>query len=200
MPLPKAIIFDFTGIFSNDDEILFIDAISRKHNIERSKVEEVFYKLQKEAEYGKLEEKEFCERFCKELSIPLDYGLLDFKFTLKKMINPEMMNLVDELRKKGFKLGLLSNDSNASWSRAKKALDIELHFDIIVFSHMVGARKPSEEIFQYLLKNLNLEKEEIIFIDDSEKNVKGAEDIGIKSFLFKTLDQIKKEILNFLDS
>lgn len=101
---------------------------------------------------------------------------------------PGMVELVSEIAERGDKrLYLLSNISigfaskyeNTPW--IKKLLD---KFDGLVFSGKLGIVKPSREIFEYLLTKYNLCADECIFIDDTEKNIKGAEAAGIKGYLF----------------
>ena len=42
---------------------------------------------------------------------------------------------------------------------------------------------------------LNIKADETIFIDDSKKNVLGAEDVGIKGYLFDgDADKLRKDI------
>ena len=69
-------------------------------------------------------------------------------------------------------------------------------FDGLVFSAPVGMVKPTPEIFHYLLDKFHLRAEECTFIDDSELNVEGARNVGIKAILFQNdVEKLKKEIL-----
>lgn len=53
-----------------------------------------------------------------------------------------------------------------------------------VFSAVCGFVKPSAEIFAHLCHTYSLRPEECLFVDDSEKNVRGAEAFGIRGYLF----------------
>ena len=44
--------------------------------------------------------------------------------------------------------------------------------------------KPNKEIFEHLLGKYNLNADECLFIDDSEKNIEGAKALGINGYLF----------------
>ena len=57
-------------------------------------------------------------------------------------------------------------------------------FDRCFFSAKCGKTKPHADIFNYLCKECNIKPEETLFIDDSEKNILGAEAVGIKGYLF----------------
>ena len=56
--------------------------------------------------------------------------------------------------------------------------------DGCVFSGMIGLVKPSREIFAYTCEKFGLKPEECIFIDDSPRNVAGAEAFGIRGYCF----------------
>ena len=58
------------------------------------------------------------------------------------------------------------------------------HFDGLVFSGVVELVKPNADIFEYLLKEFDLKAKDCMFIDDNAANIKGAESVGIKGYLF----------------
>ena len=52
-------------------------------------------------------------------------------------------------------------------------------FEKVYLSHEIGKRKPNEDVFQFVLESNGLKAEETLFIDDTEKHLKGAETVGI---------------------
>ena len=71
-------------------------------------------------------------------------------------------------------LFLLSNISQYFASHANEIQILSL-FDKCIFSAVCGKVKPHAEIFDHLCSSCNIKADESIFIDDSEKNIKGAE-------------------------
>ncbi len=65
-------------------------------------------------------------------------------------------------------------------------------FEKIYYSPLVGKRKPNKEIFEQVLQENNLIKEETLFIDDSPQHLKTATDIGINTYLMTYPDTIQK--------
>jgi FMN phosphatase YigB (HAD superfamily) len=65
-------------------------------------------------------------------------------------------------------------------------------FEKIYYSHLVGKRKPNKEIFEQVLHENNLIKEETLFIDDSPQHLKTATDLGINAYLMTYPDTIQK--------
>ncbi len=70
-------------------------------------------------------------------------------------------------------------------------------FDAAIFSCVIGIKKPERGIYEITLNSLVVQPKEAIFIDDKEENIKGAEKVGIKTILFKSPGQLKKELVNF---
>lgn len=80
-------------------------------------------------------------------------------------------------------LGLLSNISRGFAEREADVPILSL-FSVKVYSATAGATKPSGEIFKILCNRCNADPSELVFVDDSEKNVRGAQDFGIDAVLF----------------
>ena len=111
-----------------------------------------------------------------------------------------MYEFIKEQKEKGKKLYLLSNisigfaENYHKNPEVKKVLDL---FDGLCFSGVLGIIKPSYQIFDYIKSKYSLCVEDTVFIDDSPKNIKGAEDYGIKGYLFDGDIEKLREYLNF---
>ena len=90
----------------------------------------------------------------------------------------ELIEIIKELKKKGYKLYLLSNTNELMYE--KNLNKIEALFDGLVLSYKVHLLKPYEAIYKYLIEKYNLNPEESLFIDDREDNMKTANSLGIK--------------------
>ena len=98
-----------------------------------------------------------------------------------------MQDLVKDIHKKGKKMYVLSSISKDFRERAKKVewiAELFKFFDGMVFSGEINIVKPDAKIFEYVLETYKLDRKECLFIDDSEINIKGAEKVGIKGYLF----------------
>ena len=81
------------------------------------------------------------------------------------------------------KLGLLSNISRGFAEREADVPILSL-FSVKVYSAIAGATKPSAEIYRILCERCCADPSELVFVDDSEKNVRGALDFGIDAVIF----------------
>jgi putative hydrolase of the HAD superfamily len=90
--------------------------------------------------------------------------------------------LLDSLRDRGLKTGLVSNAWDPRWLLERDLDEMGLlpRLDTIVFSSEVGVRKPRPEIFYRALDELAVEPSRALFVGDRlEADVKGAADLGM---------------------
>jgi putative hydrolase of the HAD superfamily len=99
--------------------------------------------------------------------------------------NPEVCELVPRL--KGRYRILLGSNTNAI--HAGKFLtqfaDVLSHFDALVMSHEIQARKPHAEFFLHCHKLANARPSECVFIDDLPANIAGARAVGFHGILYQ---------------
>lgn len=90
--------------------------------------------------------------------------------------------LLEALRSRGLKLGLVSNAFDPGWllHRDLEQMGIAERIDFAVFSSEVGKRKPHPEIFERALAALGAAPEESLFVGDRLfEDVHGAGDLGM---------------------
>lgn len=96
-------------------------------------------------------------------------------------IDENVIEVLQNLRKKGYKLALVSNADKmeiAYWSESP----IITLFDTVVFSCDIGYAKPNPEIYLYACQRLNLNPGDCIFIGDGGSDeLAGAKRLGIST-------------------
>ena len=105
-----------------------------------------------------------------------------------------MREVLEWVKTRGKRLFLLSNISKAFAERSGE-FPILRYFEKKVFSAVCGYVKPSKEIFAYLCEECGIVPQETLFIDDSAKNIAGAESFGIHGYLFDGNVEKLKEYL-----
>ncbi len=101
---------------------------------------------------------------------------------------------IKELKKLGYKLYLLTNITENSYNHIKNIIDINV-FNGGIYSYQVHLMKPDPKIYQLIIEKYNLNKNETVFFDDREENVKAANKIGIKAFVFNSIEDVKNNII-----
>jgi epoxide hydrolase-like predicted phosphatase len=147
---------------------------------------------------GEESEAEFYRRIICEQGLKMDaLDIFDRYFFDLFYVNEELIDFIRRSRPQ-FKTAICSNFSRQLRSLLEKKWKIIDAFDVLVISSEVKLLKPDPRIYQLTLKRLHLEPQETIFIDDTEKNVLGAQALGIHGILFKdsreTIAQIEKII------
>ncbi|MEO5999646.1 MAG: HAD family phosphatase [Chitinophagaceae bacterium] len=107
----------------------------------------------------------------------------------------ETVEILQSLKASGkFKLYALTNWSAETFPVALQRFDFLKWFEGIVMSGEERTRKPFAEIYQTLLDRFNVNADEAFFIDDSIRNILGAEAVGIKGIHFQSPDQLAQEL------
>lgn len=116
--------------------------------------------------------------------------------TIKGMIRKRdyAEDIIIRAKKAGYKVLLLSNFSPQALNEAASELTYIPLADGYIFSCDYHVVKPSKEIYNLLLEKYDIKAEETVFLDDSEKNIKGAIACGINGIVFKNLNDAMKQL------
>ena len=101
---------------------------------------------------------------------------------------------IKDLRKRGYKLFLLTNITEDSYNYINELININEKFDGGIYSYQEHLIKPDYDIYNLLINRFNLNKDETIFFDDKAKNVKAANEVGIKSYVFTSINDIESNL------
>jgi len=117
---------------------------------------------------------------------------------------PETKSVLQELRKRGFTLGVISNATELV-NRVLDNLDLTKNFDFVIVSDEVGVNKPAAEIFRMAADKARTSPSRMLYIGDKlSTDVQGAVDAGMNAILIDRADTypdaecIKIRDLNFL--
>ena len=109
--------------------------------------------------------------------------------------NTPMLDLMRELRDRGYKLGILTNNVREWEEKWRAKLPIDEIFEVVVDSAYVGMRKPDPAIYRLTLERMGTEEpSECLFVDDNELNVEAARELGLHAVHFRDNDQAITEI------
>jgi putative hydrolase of the HAD superfamily len=191
----NTIIFDFGGVLgTNSDTILF--EILSKYGYQREDFDNFWLKYWPDLKLGKMHVDFFwnkAKNFIKE-----DIQTIENKYNELISIDPEMHSLSKNLKSENFKLGILANES-LEWMDIKRQKgNLDETFDVVYSSADLKIAKPDPKAYKKTLSALESEPEESLFIDNLERNTKVAEQIGIKSIVYKNTNTLKKELNKLL--
>lgn len=122
----------------------------------------------------------------------------EYWFTEEKENEP-MVTLARELKKRGIKLYILSNNFKERAEHYDKTFGfLKELFKKIYYSWQTGFIKPDERCYTLVLEENSLKPEECLYVDNSAENVEKARALGIKGFLFKDVSAVGIEINNLI--
>ena len=121
----------------------------------------------------------------------------DLWFSAEKE-NLELIELAKQIKKKGMKVFILSNNFKERANYYKDNFQFLKEIpDKIYYSWQTGFIKPNPEAFKNLLSENNLKAGECLYFDDQEKNIEVANGLGINAFLFKDIEDFKKVLAKY---
>ena len=186
----KNIVLDIGGI-------LFDDSKSNVEKLLHKDCDTIYKKTYggnfKECLIGNMSVKEHLEL----LKDDEDYQ--DIKYLLQNLslatpLMKENYEYIKSLKEKGYHLYLLSNITEDSFQYINKVLDLSHFVDGGVYSYQEHVKKPEHTIYQTVLKRFHLDPKETIFFDDKLKNVVAANESGLPSIEFKSIETLKNFI------
>ncbi len=194
----SAILFDLGGVILNLDYNRTINAFK---SLGEESFAELYSQAQQNAIFDRIETGEITEEYFRKYLISflgdkVTNEMVDEAWNAMLLDLPqERIDFLHEL-KKNYKIYLFSN-TNAIHLRAFQniiknqygdAQLLERIFDKTYYSHLIHNRKPNATAFQYILDDLNLRADEVIFIDDSIQHVEGAKSVGINAYHLVDID------------
>jgi putative hydrolase of the HAD superfamily len=187
-----AIIFDLGGVILNlDFELTIIEFNKLIPHFDRrtflgQKEQLPFFNAY---EVGELSTEDFIVSFNNHYKS--NFSLENFKKCWNAMIlniPKERIILLNQLRSQGKKIYLLSNINHLhelavdeKFKELNKNHPFLSIFDKGYYSHHIGLRKPSPDVFNLVIREQKLDVKRTLFIDDTLHHVEGARSVGLQS-------------------
>ena len=100
-------------------------------------------------------------------------------------IDPDVIELLKQLRELGLKTAIISNCSSEEVKVLKES-ELYKYFDEVVLSYEAHMKKPDSCIYEETLKRLDIDANECLFVGDGGSNeLEGAKNAGIKAIQAK---------------
>jgi putative hydrolase of the HAD superfamily len=148
-------------------------------------------------ERGEISEEEFGRRLAAHLDSGFDAERLRDLYFEQLRPNRPMIDFVAELRERGLRTALCTNNVR-EWEPRWRSMLPELDdvFEVVVDSGFVGTRKPERRIYELTLERLgdDLRFEDCLFVDDLEHNCEAARQLGMSAVRFQDAEQAIAEV------
>ncbi|MCR9066011.1 MAG: HAD family phosphatase [Cytophagales bacterium] len=186
----KAVLLDFGNVIINIDPELTLKAFAEISGkpIDRIRQKITESQLFRRYETGLFEDEEFREIVRQTIGFPFSEHEVDKAWnSLFLNVPHERINLLLDIRSK-YPLYLLSNTNNIHIEYCNRYFQKQFGiktvaslFDKAFYSYEIGLWKPDEDIYKEVLKDIKMQPEEVLFIDDNELNIASAQSMGFQT-------------------
>ena len=179
MNVNKILVLDAMGVIyqsCDDVEELLVPFIKEKgSNIDKKTIEDLYTR----ASLGEFSSEQFWTKVGVDYNLEDEYldrhqlsvGLLDFLSAFKNQVE--------------LPIYCLSNDVS-EWSiKLRIKFQLDQYIERWFISGDLKVRKPSSGIYDVLIREANVEPTHMLFVDDREKNIAAANELGIQTVLCK---------------
>lgn len=178
----KAIIFDADGMLVHGER--FSSRLEKDFGISTEVTGEFFKNEFQDCLIGKADLKEELAKYVDKWG--WDQGvdaLVSYWFDdAHNVVDTQFQTLIHQLRERGVVCVLATNNEQYRVDYLSKDRGLENWLDGIYASSQIGYKKPAPKFFQGILDNLGgIDKEEVVYWDDDDKNLLGAKDFGFQA-------------------
>ena len=203
----RAVISDFGGVLTTpllgsflafqDETGISTEALGRamQRIAERDGQHPLF-----ELERGRIAEADFLATLRGELAIELGHEpeLHRFSEIYFQALDPNepMIELMRALRRRGYRMALLTNNVREWEPLWRRMLPVDEIFEVVIDSAFVGLRKPEPAIFELTVERIGggIGAADCLFVDDVEDNAAAARELGMVTVHFRSNEQAIAEI------
>jgi HAD superfamily hydrolase (TIGR01509 family) len=188
---PEAIIFDL-------GDVLFTWSAETKTDIPGKTLRKLLSSdTWHEYECGRVTRQDCFEKVAQEFSLDATQVANAFKQAHQSLKqDPVVVAFLKQIRSDGkLRVYAMSNIGKEDFADLQHLMDWSL-FDGVYASGDAGMRKPDPSFFRYVLNQIKIAPERVIFVDDKQENIAAAESLGINGFVFKddTIEDLKKRL------
>lgn len=193
----KCILFDADGVIINSE--IFSVQYQKRFGVTNDEMLPFFMGIFQDCLTGKADLKEVITPYLKnwKWAGTVD-DFLQFWFKAEHHIDEKMIDLVKVLQSKNIKCHLATNQEGYRTEYMKNTMGFKDIFDHIFSSAEIGYKKPDREFYQFIFNWINktesTAKEEIFYIDDSQKAIDAANSFGINGHFYASFDDFTNQV------
>ena len=194
------VFFDWGGVVADDPGDDFLGQLLKDIGATDEQVATIFQTYMQRFMRGQITEDEYWQEIKSKFNLLIPNTISDEFMKWSGLVaNQDILDLVSELRESGLKVAILSNVIEPTYNVLASAGYYDL-FDEVIASCKVGYAKLEQEIYQLSLDRLTTTADRSLFVDDKQRNLDPALQMGFSVILAKNPEQIASDIRNKLSS
>ncbi len=187
----KAALFDMDGVLNQYPD-MFSRVYAEREGIDPKPIERFFKLHWQDVLEGNLDLKQLLVEHSDAWHLKGNpQQLLDDWFMTEDAMNKDLLEVVQELRRRGIKCYLATNNEPYRVLYARDHM-FKDKLDGIFSSSNLGVMKPDRNFFERALKRLNLQPAEVAFFDDNPGHVEVAKSLGMAAYVYESPEQVRQ--------
>jgi len=182
-----ALILDADGVLINGES--FSETLARDYDVDHDKEKEFFTTTFQDCLVGKADLKESIAPYLASFGWKGTVDeFLDYWFKAGHNIDEPFIEYVQKLRKAGICVVLATNQEKYRTQYMLEHMGFEGAFDKIYSSAHLGLKKPAVEFFAKVVDDMGVDKANVLFWDDDQRNIDGAVEYGIHAEFYSNYE------------
>ncbi|OQX50795.1 hypothetical protein B5M47_03005 [candidate division CPR3 bacterium 4484_211] len=195
----KAIAFDLGGVLFAEGKSVLVKKLSGDYQYDPSIVLNLLNSPKSiDLRKGLVSDAEFWSWAQEQLPEGYDAQLIKKEWYDSYLLDKDIKALIEKLQGK-YKLLVFSGNIESRVEYLDQKYGFRKLFDIEVYSHDYHLCKPEKEFVEAMIKASGVKPEEIVYIDDKEKDAAVARPFGVNVILYSrgNITQLLNELKNY---
>jgi putative hydrolase of the HAD superfamily len=194
----KTVLFDADGVIINGE--LFSDVLERDYGLTKKNTLDFFKGKFLDCLTGKADLRQEIEPFLKTWNINKSVDdFLKYWFESEHKINEQLIIYINKLKEKGINCYIATNQEKYRTKYLLEQTGFSKIFNNVFSSAQLGYRKPHENFYLSIIDKLKVNKNEILFWDNSMSHIEAAKQFGIQAELYSNFDRFKNIMNQYLE-
>ncbi|WP_309712798.1 HAD family phosphatase [Pseudolysinimonas sp.] len=153
-----------------------------------------YWRHRDDLDHGTVSVADYWARVATDLGLEFDPAQLqrlwavDFRSWIS--VEPGSIDILDDLHHGGTRMALLSN-AGFDFGGPFRHAPFARYFEQIFVSAELGLIKPDPEIYRHVARELGIEPSAMVFVDNKDVNVAGAQSIGVTGHVFTGVHELR---------
>jgi putative hydrolase of the HAD superfamily len=194
----KVVAFDYGGVLGSESDGWHTSLVAAT-GLKKEEIEETLGKYWDKLKIGEVSVSNFWQEISELSKFSPDLKHLEKLYERGIHIDDDVLNIAQKVKQKGYEIVVLSNEAPEWMDQKRKKFCLDDIFKKVYCSGYLKMAKPDEEIYKYVLNDLAILSNELLFIDNLSENTEAAEKLGIKTVVFESPKKLEEELSQFVN-
>ncbi len=195
----RCVAFDFGGVLAYFITRETVEEMAQVAQVTYDDFHDVMWSHRWELDLGEHSYRQYWGNVLRDCNSPANLDDVVDQLTLLDVtgfgkMNQRMLNWAQSLKDNSYRTIIISNMSPETYEALKADPSWLNSFDEAIISGLIKINKPDAGIYEKAIRKAGVDASQILFLDDVEKNIVGAEKMGINAHHFSDTDALLAEL------